>query len=66
MRDQCFHEVQVDYQNAEVDYQNYTFARRGTFKDVERAMGAYKEQGVTALYLMGVFQRDNAEITNAY
>lgn len=26
----------------------------------------YKEQGVTALYLMGVFQRDNVEMTTAY
>ena len=67
MRDQCFHEVQVDYQDAEIDYQNQTFARRGTFHDVERAIPAYKEEGVTALYLMGVFQRDNVEITgNAY
>lgn len=49
-----------------MDYQNQTFARRGTFQDVERSLGAYKEQGVTALYLMGVFQRDNAEIANAY
>ena len=42
MRDQCFHEVQVDYQDAQVDYQNQTFARRGTFKDVERSLAAYK------------------------
>ena len=55
IRDSCFHEVQVDYQDAEIDHRNQTFARRGTFADVERSIGAYKEQGVTALYLMGVF-----------
>lgn len=62
IRDSCFHEVQVDYQDAKVDYKNQTFARRGTFQDVEKSIGAYREQGVTALYLMGVFQRDNVEI----
>ena len=47
--------MQVDYEGAKVDFKNQTFTRRGTFDDVEKALGSYKEQGVTALYLMGVF-----------
>jgi len=67
MRDHCFHEVQVDYQDAKIDFKNQTFTKRGTFADVESSIESYKEQGVTALYMMGVFQRDNVEMTgNAY
>lgn len=34
---------------------------------MEKSLEGYKESGVTALYLMGVFQRDNAPIQgNAY
>ena len=59
MRDHSFHEVQVDYQDAKVDYATQSFTKRGTFADVEHALPRYSESGVTALYLMGVFQRDN-------
>ena len=59
MRDHSFHEVQVDYQNAEIDYQTQTFRKRGTFEDIEQSISAYKDHGVTALYLHGVFERDN-------
>lgn len=43
MRDHCFHEVQIDYQDAQLDYANQTFARRGSFRDVAQAMGTYKD-----------------------
>lgn len=67
IRDQCFHEVQIDYQDARIDYVNQTFTQRGSFMDVANAIESYKDQGVTALYLMGVFERDNVEITgNSY
>ena len=33
--------------------------KRGNFKDVEEALPNYKKQGISALYLMGVFERDN-------
>ena len=59
MRDHIFHEVSIDYQDAQVDFKNKGFIKRGKFEDVERAIPDYKESGVTALYLMGVFERDN-------
>jgi glycosidase len=33
--------------------------KRGTFKNVEESIAKYKKQGISALYLMGVFERDN-------
>ena len=35
IRDQIFHEVQVDYQNAEIDTQEGKFLKRGDFSKVE-------------------------------
>ena len=32
---------------------------------MERSISSYKESGVTALYMMGVFQRDNVEVTGS-
>ena len=55
MRDHSFHEMQVDYQNATIDFQNQTFTKRGSFKTIENSLAEYKESGVTALYLKGVF-----------
>ena len=59
MRDHSFHEVQVDLQDARVDKQENQFIQRGTFADVERNVGNYAKQGITALYLMGTLERDN-------
>lgn len=54
LRDQIFHEVQVDYQDAKVDTVNSKFIQRGDFKTVRNALGKYKQQGITALHLTGV------------
>lgn len=54
--------MQVDFQNAQVDFKRQNFTKRGTFADVEQAMDDYANAGVTALYLMGVFQRDNVPV----
>lgn len=62
MRDQTFHELQIDNQNAQIDYSTQSFTRRGTFKDVEHALPDYKKSGISALYLAGVFERDNCPI----
>lgn len=53
IRDHTFHEVQVDYQNAQFDKNENVFIKRGTFKDVENSIDNYAKQGVSALYLMG-------------
>jgi len=53
VRDHTFHEVQVDYQNAQFDKNENQFLKRGTFKDVEESIPAYSKEGVSALYLMG-------------
>jgi len=66
IRDHTFHEVQVDYQNAQFDKNQNLFLRRGTFKDVENSIDNYAKQGVSALYLMGTLQRDNYPFTNKY
>ena len=62
IRDETFHEVQIDNQDCKVDYTNQTYQKRGTFEDVEKALSNYQESGVSCLYLMGVFQRDNCPI----
>ncbi len=59
MRDHIFHEVQIDYQDAEIDFKESKFVKRGDFEKVAAAIPGYKEKGVTALYLMGVLERDN-------
>ena len=35
IREQSFHEVQIDYQNARIDKETNSFTQRGTFRDVE-------------------------------
>lgn len=64
MRDHIFHEVFVDYQNAEVDAKAGKFIKRGDFTKVEKAIDGYKKKGITALYLMGVLERDNYPYLN--
>lgn len=64
MRDHIFHEVYVDYQSAEVDTIEGKFVRRGDFSKVEKSIDSYKKRGITALYLMGVLERDNNPILN--
>lgn len=59
MRDHVFHEVQVDYQDAELDSKQGQFIKRGDFKKVEKNIDSYRKQGITAIYLMGVLERDN-------
>jgi len=59
LKDHIFHEVCVDYQNAEVDTQQNKFIKRGTFAKVEASIPSYKKRGVTAIYLMGALERDN-------
>ena len=62
MREHTFHEIQVDYQNAQFDKNNNKFIRRGTFQDVALSMDEYAEQGVTAIYMMGTLARDNCPV----
>jgi len=45
-----------------MDYQTQTFQKRGTFAEVEKELSKYGETGVTVLYLMGVFERDNCPV----
>lgn len=59
IRDHIFHEVYMDYQGAEIDTKENRFVKRGDFGKLERALDAYKKRGITALYLMGVLERDN-------
>lgn len=66
MRDQSMHEVQIDYQGAEIDKTKNTFIKRGTFTDVERSIEGYANQGITSLYLMGTLERDNYPFLNNY
>lgn len=64
IRDHIFHEVYVDYQNAEIDHKEGKFVKRGDFAKVEKSIDSYKKRGITALYLMGVLERDNNPILN--
>jgi hypothetical protein len=64
IRDQIFHEVQVDYQNAEIDTQEGKFLKRGDFSKVEKAIDSFKKRGITTLYMMGVLERDNNSYYN--
>ena len=41
IREHSFHEVQVDYQNAEIDKQKNLFMKRGTFEDVKNEIPNY-------------------------
>lgn len=34
IRDETFHEVQIDYQNSKIDYTTQSYLKRGTFDDV--------------------------------
>lgn len=54
----------VDYQNAEIDTKNSKFVKRGDFQKVEKSIDAYRKKGITALYLMGVLERDNYPFFN--
>ena len=45
-----------------MDYHTQTFQKRGTFADVEKELPKYGEAGVSVLYLMGVFERDNCPV----
>jgi hypothetical protein len=64
IRDQIFHEVQVDYQNAEVDTKEGKFIKRGDFSKLEKSIDTYKKRGITALYIMGALERDNNPFLN--
>jgi hypothetical protein len=64
MRDHIFHEVYVDYQNAEINTKQGKLVKRGDFLKVEKAIDSYKKRGITALYLMGVLERDNYPFLN--
>jgi hypothetical protein len=66
IRDQSFHEIQIDYQNAKVDPNQNQFVQRGTFKEVESSIENYARQGITALYLMGTLERDNYPFLSNY
>jgi hypothetical protein len=66
IRDHTFHEVQVDYVDAQFDKNQNLFLKRGTFKDVEQNIDTYAKQGVSALYVMGTLQRDNFPFKNSY
>ncbi len=59
IRDQIFHEVYVDYQNAEIDTKEGKFIKRGDFSKIEKSIETYKKRGITSLYLMGCLERDN-------
>lgn len=65
-RDQSFHEVQIDYQDAQIDKNMNMFMRRGNFDAVERAIPSYASQGINCLYLMGTLERDNYPFVNNY
>lgn len=54
----------MDYQNAEIDSKQGKFVKRGDFSKVEKAIDSYKKRGITALYLMGVLERDNYQYLN--
>jgi hypothetical protein len=45
-----------------MDYQTHSFLKRGTFADVEKELTSYGEAGVSVLYLMGIFERDNCPV----
>jgi hypothetical protein len=64
VRDHIFHEVQVDFQNAEVDTKEGKFIKRGDFQKVEKSIESYKKRGINALYLMGALERDNYPFLN--
>ena len=56
--------LDVDYQNAEIDSKEGKFTKRGNFAKLEKAMDSYKKRGITALYLMGILERDNNPYLN--
>lgn len=66
IRDQILHEVQIDFQSAEVDSKQGKFIKRGDFAKVEKAIPEYKSRGITTLYLMGVLERDNNAKKDSY
>jgi hypothetical protein len=54
----------VDYQDAEVDTEHNKFIKRGNFKTIEQSIPTYKKKGISALYLMGVLERDNYPVVD--
>ena len=66
MREHSFHEIQIDYQNAQIDKSQNAFIRRGSFKDVEDEIPSLARQGISSLYLMGTLERDNYPFLNKY
>lgn len=38
--------------------------KRGNFSNVEKAIDGYRKKGITAIYLMGVLERDNIQSLN--
>ncbi len=54
----------VDYQSAEIDTKEGKLVKRGDFAKVEKSIEQYRKRGITALYLMGVLERDNNPIFN--
>jgi hypothetical protein len=55
----------VDYQGAEIDTKDGgKLIKRGDFSKVEKSIEQYRRRGITALYLMGVLERDNNPIFN--
>lgn len=38
MKEQSYHEVYIDYQDAEIDHKEGRFIKRGNFKNIEKAI----------------------------
>lgn len=66
IRDLSFHEVQIDYQDAQIDKELNMFVKRGNFYDVQNKLSSYADQGIGCLYLMGTTERDNNPFESNY
>jgi starch synthase len=59
VRDLQMHELFVDFQDAEFDYNTNQYIKRGSFKDVTASLKGRFSSGINCLYVMGALERDN-------
>mmetsp|Transcript_10675 Transcript_10675/g.20783 ORF Transcript_10675/g.20783 Transcript_10675/m.20783 type:complete len:639 (-) Transcript_10675:55-1971(-) len=58
VRDLQMHELFVDFQDAEFDYNTNQYIRRGTFRDITASLRERFSSGINCLYVMGALERD--------
>lgn len=58
VRDLQMHELFVDFQDAEFDYNTNQYIKRGSFKDITASLRERFASGINCLYVMGALERD--------